>query len=713
MCASKPTLRFSSRLGTYVPCYCVWLVRNVRILSGKDIAPGCGKDGFGMLVACETCNLDGTLPAEPNDSCFVSDGLMGVSKRERWWRRLLPVAHVVGLWGGFYLYVLLRVRPELFYHQEPNVFLFDSHYFASFWDHPGGLVDYVSSFLSPLLVSGWLGAAIVTLLTLALCLAIRWFLAGLAGDVGRFVHLMPAVFVVMGLGQYNPVIALCIGLCVALAFANVYVRVGVRRPSARLLMFVVVSPLVYYVAAEFYVVFAALCGVSEWLARKQRWLGIICVLSAAFIPMTLGVWLFELGVVEVFQRRPLPSSLYWLSLPPSVPMAMSIRFGLLLFFPIASVALAWRPSTGEGPIRDSEKHLEGDVPVASGCPASRSVFRFNLLTQSVMLVALAVVADTIAFDPSTRCLLQIANSADDRRWDDVLAHASRLSPSDEYAGDVRIVSQVNRALFFSGKLLDRMFGYVQILDAPTLALRFNDPAVQAKTVALESSGILFDLGRINESEHMAHEALEVFGERPQTLKRLVYIHVLQGRPEAARRFLAVLECSLLHSRWARNLLRQLDADPTLSTEPVVASRREVMVVHDSDDELDVETMFEQLLERNRSNRMAFEYLMAHYLLTRQLDKMVADLSRFDDFGVSGLPQHCEEAMAIYLEGPDRQDPDLGRYTIRPETQQRYRQFVERLNQFGGNAPAAFVALHREFGHTYFFYYAFGHNGLSH
>ena len=75
----------------------------------------------------------------------------------------------------------------------------------------------------------------------------------------------------------------------------------------------------------------------------------------------------------------------------------------------------------------------------------------------------------------------------------------------------------------------------------------------AQTTPLECSDILFDLGRINESEHMAYEALEFYGDRPRILKRLVYINVIKGEPEAARRFLALLERSLLHRRWARRL----------------------------------------------------------------------------------------------------------------------------------------------------------------
>ena len=234
----------------------------------------------------------------------------------------------------------------------------------------------------------------------------------------------------------------------------------------------------------------------------------------------------------------------------------------------------------------------------------------------------------------------------------------------------------------------------------------------AKFTPRQCSDILFDLGRINESEHMAYEALEIFGDRPRILKRLVYINVLKGEPEAARRFLALLQRSLLHGRWARRLRQQLDADPMLSGVPVVASRRELMVTRDSvGDVAGLETMLEGLLERNRRNRMAFEYLMAHYLLTRQLDKLVANLHRLDDFDYPRLPRHCEEALVIYLATTGSQDLDLGPRKISSETWRRFGEFVRTEQRFREDPSAAFAALYPDFGDSYFFCYVFGHNNL--
>ena len=74
-----------------------------------------------------------------------------------------------------------------------------------------------------------------------------------------------------------------------------------------------------------------------------------------------------------------------------------------------------------------------------------------------------------------------------------------------------------------------------------------------------------------------------------------------------------------------------------------------MIGRDFVAKLELESLLLRLLKRNRHNRMAFEYLMAHYLLTDKLEKLVANLYRFGDFDYPQLPRHCQEALIIYQE----------------------------------------------------------------
>jgi hypothetical protein len=57
----------------------------------------------------------------------------------------------------------------------------------------------------------------------------------------------------------------------------------------------------------------------------------------------------------------------------------------------------------------------------------------------------------------------------------------------------------------------------------------------------------------------------------------------------------------------------------------------------------------------------------------------------------------------------QEDLDLGSRSIRPETWQRFVEFVEVERQSAGNRSAAFAALYPEFHDTYFFSLLFGHN----
>ncbi len=639
-------------------------------------------------------------------------GLMQRVRRNRLQRSLFFAAYLVGLFAAFYFYVLLRIRPELFHHLNPLIFVFDSHFFAGFMDQPGGLVEYASAFLSPLFAYRWVGALEVTLLAALICLATRSFFAAAGGIGGRVLFLVPAVLILMVLGQYIHPVRLCLALFVALLFANAYVRVGGRRDAVGLAAFVIASALVYYLAAGLYVVFACLCGLFELGVKRRRLLGVLYVSCAALVPIAARTWLFDLSLHEAYRGLVLPDEEHWLATPSSVPFGMTILAGLLLFFPVAAVVLVWRRRRTGPPAVDPEAQPAAAPATQAALVSDRPISGTRLAVAFAAFVVLGIVADLVSFDFSKRTLLEIAYSAEHRKWDDVLAHARRLPRSDVRRWDPRIVSHVNRALYFRGDLLDRMFAFPQWLDTPSLALSYESATAMAKITPRQCSDIFFDLGRVNESEHMAYEALEVFGDRPSILKRLVYINVLKGEPEAARRFLALLERSMLHGRWARRMRRHLDADPTLSRVPVVASRRELMVVRDSEDDVaHLERMLQGLLERNPGNRMAFEYLMAHYLLTRQLDRLVANLRRLDDFDYQRLPRHCEEALLIYLETTGSLDRDLGGLTISPETRRRNSDFTWALEQFGGDAPAAFIALHRDFGDSYFFCYVFGHNVL--
>jgi hypothetical protein len=109
-----------------------------------------------------------------------------------------------------------------------------------------------------------------------------------------------------------------------------------------------------------------------------------------------------------------------------------------------------------------------------------------------------------------------------------------------------------------------------------------------------------------------------------------------------------------------------------------------------------------LLEKNSKNRMAFEYLMARYMLKRQVGKLVQNLERLQDFNYRELPTHYEEAALVYVYR-SRKSLQLSHYQPSPQRHQRFKDFSQILSSHGGDKQAAFKELSEKFRNTYFFY----------
>ena len=125
----------------------------------------------------------------------------------------------------------------------------------------------------------------------------------------------------------------------------------------------------------------------------------------------------------------------------------------------------------------------------------------------------------------------------------------------------------------------------------------------------------------------------------------------------------------------------------------------------------VDQMLIELLVHNPHNKMAFEYLMACYLLTGRVDKIATNMERLHDLGYQAIPTLYEEAILIYF-GSQGQKVDLNKFNIKRNTFERYTKFVQLRNAMQpNNRQAVLRRLIVEFGSSYFFYFTLGRVGL--
>jgi hypothetical protein len=116
-----------------------------------------------------------------------------------------------------------------------------------------------------------------------------------------------------------------------------------------------------------------------------------------------------------------------------------------------------------------------------------------------------------------------------------------------------------------------------------------------------------------------------------------------------------------------------------------------------------EIMLHQLLASNPRNQMAFEYLMAKYLLTGDLKRLAQQIGPLEDFAYPSIPRHIEEALLLGQKLQGLQF-DLHGRKIQTETMQRFQIFCDALARIQGEGPAGLSSLAADFGNTFWYYY---------
>ena len=106
--------------------------------------------------------------------------------------------------------------------------------------------------------------------------------------------------------------------------------------------------------------------------------------------------------------------------------------------------------------------------------------------------------------------------------------------------------------------------------------------------------------------------------------------------------------------------------------------------------------------------MAFEYLMAWYMMTKKLEPFVQNLARLTEFGYAEVPPLYQEAAVIYTYGTKKPVPLEGL----TEARRRIEHFSSVFNRYGRNKDAALGELAKDFAGSYFFYFVYASGSMQ-
>lgn len=130
--------------------------------------------------------------------------------------------------------------------------------------------------------------------------------------------------------------------------------------------------------------------------------------------------------------------------------------------------------------------------------------------------------------------------------------------------------------------------------------------------------------------------------------RLAETNLINGQYAVAAKYLRALQHTLFYKKWATNAMSYLNNDEKIEKHPEWGWLRKARYTEDflfSDTEMDV--MLGLLLQHNKSNRMAFEYMLAYVLQKKDLERFMKYYPLGKDLGYNHIPISYQEALISF------------------------------------------------------------------
>ncbi len=573
---------------------------------------------------------------------------------------------------AFFLIILFRLYPPLLFELQRPIFFTDWSFLKEHLSLPGGLVDYVSALCTQVFEYPIFGALILTGIIGLISLLTRKIIHILWKSQIHTLHWIPGLFLLFLYANYRAPLSLAIGIASVLISIWIFFRWAPKSIGLRISLYTILAGLLYWFCGGPFLLFPIFCIIWEWITSKS--------LTKAVIYALISTVLFIIGSRFLFLVWARQAIINNLPLESDYSPAFA-RWGLLLLFPLIG-CLSFI-------IQRFRKALEVKFTRPRIQP---------WIIGTVLLLIISYAAGWIVLDYPLAKRLKFFRSARKNNWEIVL----RLG-KDPSIADPHTCMQVNRALWYTGKLLDSAFEYPQW--SGTIGLLPNKELCVVNPEA--ASNLFFELGLISESLHWNIELMEVRGKTPELLDRIGITYFLKGEIETAKIFWEKMKYTLQGRKRAKYLLSAIEEKDLLEKDKNL--QKFSGLIPDFDfislaDLSDRELLL--LLRQNPKNRMAFEYWVTYQLLKGNLGTVWSNTNKFHELGYERVPRHVQEALILYAY--------LSKWTqlkpLQPYVDyslvQRFSKFQQIFAQYRSNRAATRQALKQEFGDTYWYYFIF-------
>ena len=481
------------------------------------------------------------------------------------------------------------------FHEQYQLFLSTGTFFYQYMSLPGGLAAYVAQWLVQFFLLPAAGALVMAMLMALLHAALLKLCSPQEGwlPVALLAVLLVA-FAARVLADVNMLPALLVAIDMAL-WGAVFCFLP-RAEWGRVVVTVVCMPVLYWLCGP--VVWMAIACVALLAVIRHRWLMLGACMLAAVAVLAL---VYVTSPVQYPVER-IVNGLFYCRLPV---YDATWQWVLLAVLALAPTLLSF---------------------------LGRKRWRAMMLGVAAAGVAgLSWVMVSTGIDPVQREVVGYDYLVRNARWDDVVTRAAHVPPTRPLS-----TACVNLALAQRGQLSDSLFHYFQ--NGPQgLIPPFTRDYIESVTIG----EIYYRLGMVNDAQRMAMEAQACVPDgrlSARCMQMLVRTSLLNGNERQARRYQQWLD----HSIFYKGTLNDAIKSRQKTQEPLLKPDGDLFY-----DGNNTEQVLARIVEQNPTHRMAYEYLMAYCLLSRNLDGFMHYFPQGESMGFDHMPLSYQEAL-VYV-----------------------------------------------------------------
>ena len=587
--------------------------------------------------------------------------------------------------AGIFAFFSFFYNSHLHFEEQFQLFLLTGDSFTAKMGYPGGFSGWTGGFLTQFYYLSMAGPLIIAGLLFALQQIMRWILSKVNSSPVLFpVSFIPSMLAGMILcNEFYPLSAIT-GFLLAMLAGLVYIRINSDR--TRFLSGLILIPLTYWLAGGSFISLLLLILMYELLlylrSRKKTdsvnaavrsynlrgWYLITYILIAAGIPLLVRQFLILQPLMMTFMSE------FYYNIVTTIPTAALVLFILppILMLLVHFVLL-------------KEKYFNSALAFQIAAFAvlcwlgSKSFANFEA-------------EEIMTYDYMVR----------NERWNDVLKYADRNPPRNYLS-----LAMLNLSLAKTEHMGNSMFSYDQH-GINGLFLPFKREYV----TAIMGNEILYHLGLTNAAQEYAFESMETIpsmGKSARVIKRLAETNLINGQYKVSEKYLKLLEKTIFYRKWAKNAMTVLNNEEKINNDPDWGEKRKFIVKNDYFFHIkNIEAVLNRMVKEHPDNKMAFEYLMAFYMVNKDMRNFINLIPVMEKMGYSKVPVSYQEAI-MYIIGLNNEDPMTNSPAyVSQDTKLRMKAYADIYTKF----PDARARLEKKFAGTYWFYLHFEEVELS-